>query len=106
MKTTILAAMVALLPLQALSQTTYGSVTTLNSNVGSRVTIQLQSNTASVFAGNFAQTFSYQNGTTNFTRNFNFAGNTNFNVTSTINTNSFTWTNNPSIKWYQSNTSE
>ena len=99
MKTTILAAIVALLPLQALSQTTYGSVTSLDSNVGSKVTIQLRSNTPSVFSGNFRQTFSYQNGVTNFTRNFTFAGNTNFNVTSTINTNSFTWTNNPGFRW-------
>ena len=100
MKTAILAAIVALLPLQAMSQnTTYGSVTSLASDVGTKVTIKYQSNAPSIFSSKFVQTFSYQNGTTNFTRNFNFTGNGNFNVMSTINTNSFTWTNNPSFKW-------
>jgi hypothetical protein len=102
MKNIILALAISLSPVAAASQeavTTYGSVSRLDSNVGSLVAIQLQSNAPSVFSGNFRQTFSYQNGVTNFTRNFAFAGNTNFNVTSTINTNSFTWTNNPSFNW-------
>jgi hypothetical protein len=102
MKKLLLALVLSLAPIATTAQeaaTTYGSVTSLNSNVGSLVTIQLRSNTPSVFSGNFRQTFSHQNGVTNFTRNFTFAGNKNFNVTSTINTNSFTWTNNPGFNW-------
>jgi len=103
MKNIFLVLAVTLLPTQTLAETTMFStsngVSYLASNIGSKVTIQLQSNKPSVFSGNFGQTFSYQNGATNFARSFTFTGNTNFNVTSTINTNSFTWTNNPSFKW-------
>lgn len=98
-KQALLALAVTILPMQALSQTTYGSINRLDSNVGSRITIQLQSNGPSFFTGSFAQTFSYQNGVTNFTRNFTFIGNMNHNVISTFNTNTTVFTNNPAFRW-------
>jgi hypothetical protein len=98
-KQVLFAMAIGILPMQAMSQTTFGSTTSLNSNVGSRITIQLQSNSPSIFSGTFAQSFTHLNGSTNFTRNFNFAGNMNYNITSTINTNTTVFTNNPAFRW-------
>jgi hypothetical protein len=102
MKNLILALTMLLAPIAANAQeavTTYGSVSRLDSNVGSLVTIQIRSNTPSVFSGSFMQTFNYQNGVTFSSRNFNFSGNANFNVVHTVNTNSFVFTNSPNFKW-------
>lgn len=100
MKNMIFAALLALIPAQAMSQqVTYGSTTSLQSNVGSRITIQVQSNSPSVFSGRFMQTFSYLNGVTFTSNNFNFGGNANFNITNTINTNTFVFTNSPNFNW-------
>lgn len=101
MKHLVLAITLASIPIVSSAQQTSfsNSVSQYAQNIGSKVTIQLQSNKPSSFSGNFAQTFSYQNGATNFTRNFNFGGTTNFNITSTINNNTTTFTNNPKFKW-------
>ena len=98
-KQILLALAIAILPMQSAAQTMTGSVSRLDSNVGSRITIQLRSNTPSFFSGTFAQTFSYQNGVTNTTRNFNFVGNTNYNIVSTFNSTPTTFTNNFNFKW-------
>lgn len=101
-KQALLALAVTILPLQAYSQTTFSSsdsVSYLASNIGSKVAIQLQSSRPSFFSGTFAQTFSYQNGVTNSTRNFNFVGSTNYNIVSTFNSTPTTFTNNSNFKW-------
>jgi hypothetical protein len=100
MKKLLLAFTIALFPLQAVSQTSFSaSVSQTASNIGSKVTIQLRSNTPSSSRGNFSQTFSYNNGVTNFNRNFNITGSTNFKIDSQINSTTTTFTNNPSFKW-------
>jgi hypothetical protein len=102
MKKLLLAFTIALFPLQAVSQTTFSTsnnVSQFASNIGSKVTIQLRSNTPSSSRGNFSQTFSYNNGVINFNRNFNITGSTNFKIESQINSTTNTFTNNPNFKW-------
>ena len=99
MKSKILALALFLLPMQTFAETTYGSITRLESNVGSRTSIQLQSNFPSMFMGTFSKTFTHQNTVSSFSRNFVFSGNMNYNIVSTFNTNTTIFTNNPGFNW-------
>jgi hypothetical protein len=102
MKKVFLVLAVTLFPMQAPAQTSFStsnSVSQFASNIGSKVTIQLRSDTPSSSRGNFLQTFSYNNGVTNFNRSFNITGSTNFKIDSQINSTTTTFTNNPKFKW-------
>ena len=100
MKKALLACVFAIIPAMALSETVtkYGSVSRLDSNVGSMISIQVYSNSPSSFRATVSQNYAYNNGLTSFNRNIIFSGNSKFNITSQINNNVTQFTNtNPSV---------
>ena len=67
------------------------SVSQLASNIGSKVTIQAQSSKGSKLSGSYTQTYSYNNGITNSSKNNTFVGSTSLNIISQFNDTVFTF---------------
>lgn len=99
MKKILLACVFAAIPAMAMAEPvkTFGSVNRLDSNVGSRIGINVVLSGPSSFRGTLAQKYQYNNGATNFTRNFNISGNANYRITSQINNDTSVFTNNNSF---------
>jgi hypothetical protein len=83
----------------ASAETIYGRSFAITEPVGSMLTINLQSNSPSMFRGSFTQSFSFSQSiqnpvpVTNFSRNFVFGGSAGYNIVSQVNNTVNTFTN-------------
>ena len=97
MKTLLAAAILAFVAVPLNAETRVGGSFALTEPVGSMLTVNVFSNSPSVFRGTFSQTFSFNQSIQNpapavtFNRLFDFNGNSNFNIVSQFNQNTTTF---------------